>query len=282
MTGHSAEARTADGAGLGWYLYGVLDPAAERKDVAAGPSVDPDHEVMVLVEGRLAALASEVSLDEFNETVLPERLNDPAWLEAKIRAHEQVLEHALDKTAVVPFRFCTVYRSEAELRSFLAEKGQLLEDALASVRGKVERGVKAFADRDALSAGLGTRSDAVREQEQRVEAAQGGRKYMEERRLQQLLDDELARARSDYASSIHARLLEAAEDGVLNPPQSPELSGRDEQMLLNGAYLVPAAAGDFDAAFEALAREYGALGVTLELTGPWPPYNFVPRELGES
>ena len=56
----------------------------------------------------------------------------------------------------------------------------------------------------------------------------------------------------------------------------PELSGRRETMLLNGAYLVPVEGqAGFARAFEALRQEVGGHGIELVLTGPWPPYNFV-------
>jgi hypothetical protein len=43
--------------------------------------------------------------------------------------------------------------------------------------------------------------------------------------------------------------------------------------------------GDRDAFERVVAEvwnEYRGGGVKLELTGPWPPYNFVPAELGSS
>jgi hypothetical protein len=50
-------------------------------------------------------------------------------------------------------------------------------------------------------------------------------------------------------------------------------------MFLNGAYLVLGEGGPLRAAVASLGREYERFGVELEVTGPWPPYNFVPREL---
>ena len=47
-------------------------------------------------------------------------------------------------------------------------------------------------------------------------------------------------------------------------------------MFLNGAYLVAAdREGEFRAALEELEKEHGPRGASYELTGPWPPYNFV-------
>jgi hypothetical protein len=52
-------------------------------------------------------------------------------------------------------------------------------------------------------------------------------------------------------------------------------------MVLNGVYLV----GDHDrerfhAEVQALEAEFAPLSVALELTGPWPAYNFVPGTIG--
>ena len=268
--------------GSGWYLYGVVATARAPARVDAGISIDPAHEVELLTEGPLAALASRVSLEEFDEARLPDRLNDPAWIERKIRAHEQVLEHALASASVVPFRFCTVYRSERELRRFLSERGKDLAEALRRVEGKVELGVKAFVERERFAAGLALRSDEARELESRVAAAEGGRQYLERRRLEQLVTRESERLTAEVVDASHARLLAAAEDGMLGPLQSPEVSGRREQMLLNGAYLVRASGTELREAVSELTREYADRGVSFEVTGPWPPYNFVPREVGVS
>jgi len=247
---------------VGWYLYGVV---ANGADAPSAAPVDPRSEVVLLVEGPVGGIASRVSLEEFDEAVLPERLADAEWLEQKIRAHEQVLEEALARGAVVPCRFCTVYRDEEELRRFLAGRADALAAALARVEGRVELGVKAFAAR----AGRG--GEAAQ--------AQSGRAYLEARRREQQEREELARSRADVAARLHERLLAEAHDGVLLDLQSRDVSGRDAEMVFNGAYLV-ADRGRFDEALTAAERDVD--GVELELTGPWPPYNFVPEELGRT
>lgn len=259
--GAAPEPRTQQSA---WYLYGVVAADAEPR-FPPRMGVDPDHDVTLLVEGELAGVTSRVSLDEFDDDALPERLADTVWLELKIRGHEHVLEAVLDQTAVVPCRFCTVFRDSADLRRFLAERRDVLVDALARVTGRVELGVKAFA------------TPAAPERNE----VKSGREYLEARRLEQRARQEAAERRARISSELHERLLIGAEDGVPLALQRPELSGHEEEMLFNGAYLV----GDRDAFERVLAqvwRDYRDGGVKLELTGPWPPYNFVPAELGSS
>jgi len=243
----------------GWYLYGVVPAGGEGP---AAPAVDPSYEVVAIECGGVTGIASRVSLDEFDESTLPERLADAAWLERTIRAHEQVLEGALARTAVVPCRFCTVYRDEDHLRSFLAAHSNALAEALERLGGRVELGVKAFTAPE-------PRSTAGQ--------AESGRAYLEARREEQRRREELAASRSRTAAELHGRLSSAAEDGVVLDLQSREASGRDEEMLFNGAYLV-LERDRFERALDAIARERADL--QLELTGPWPAYNFVPEELG--
>jgi hypothetical protein len=235
----------------GWYLYGVVATGA---DAVAG--------VVTLAEGPVAGLVARVSLAEFDEASLPQRLADPEWLERNIRRHEQVLESALAAGPVVPCRFCTVYRSEHELRRFLADRGAVLVSALARLEGRVELGVKAFAAGAPPSEAAG---------------AESGRAYLEARRREKQAREELARTRATTVRDLHLHLLIAADDGVLLSLQSRELSGRDAEMVFNASYLVADLKG-FEQALEAAAPD----GFDVEVTGPWPPYNFVPEELGRS
>jgi hypothetical protein len=269
---------TAETAATGCYVYGVVsvDDAARALE-RASTSVDG---VMLVTEGKLAAIVSPVSLDEFGEAELPERLEDVSWLEPRVRAHEEVLERALDATAVVPFRFCTVYRRDEHVRRFLSEHECELVDALDHVRDRVELGVKAFADREQLERKLGGSLPAARELEEQLAGAAGGRAYLIRRQLERALADEVERFRSGCARDSHARLSASAVDTRLSELHPAELTGERGEMLLNGVYLVGRGDPAFETALGELASSYRDFGVSFELTGPWPPYNFVPRELG--
>jgi hypothetical protein len=266
--------------GLGWYLYGVAAADEARAPLGARLPAGAAQQVELVAEGPLVGVASRVSLQEFDESALPERLRDGTWLEEKIRAHEQVLERVLEDASVVPCRFCTVYRSEVELRRFLSERREVLQAALDRVRGKVEVGVKAFIDRDRFAAAQAKQNDEIRQLETQVSTAEGGRAYLEGRRLEQRIAAELEGFRGEAADGLHTRLLAAAEDGLALPLQAPELSGREEEMVFNGAYLVTTDRVAFEEALASLGRDLRDDGVDLELTGPWPAYNFVPEELG--
>jgi Gas vesicle synthesis protein GvpL/GvpF len=211
----------------------------------------------------VAALSSAVPAGEFGEASLRERLNDRAWLEQTAREHEETLERALAVTAVIPFRLCTVYESRDHVREFLSTHGAALGDLLRRLDGRIELGVKAYL------------AEAPAEHGE----PESGREYLLRRQREREAAEESARFKVECAQASHERLAAAAEDARANPPQPPELSGRTEEMLLNGAYLVRRDDGRLAHAVVELEALYGARGVTYEVTGPWPPYNFVPPEV---
>ena len=243
----------------GWYVYGVVDGDRELDGSGDG--------VRLVREGRVAAVVGPVPLREFDR--LDERLNDLAWLEEKARAHEAVLDRLVGEGALVPLRFGAIYRRLDEVETLLRERGEEFEADLDRVRGRVELGVKGYADRTALE-------DALAAERVGEPAGDGsGRAYLERRRVQRDVAGEASAMLAEAARAAHERLLERSLAGTVSRPHSRELSGRSEYMFLNGAYLVPVGDESLQAEVTGLARAYAPLGITFEVTGPWPPYSFV-------
>jgi hypothetical protein len=255
-------------------VLGAGDPVPD-----ALPGVDPEAPVRAVEEGGLVALVSRVPLAEFGEDSLRENLNDLAWLERVARAHESVLESALAAGAIVPLRLCTIFADENAARSMLAREEKQLREALERLDGRREWGVKLLVDRDALAAAARERSPEVASLQEEIAGRSGGAAYMLEQRLQRLVRELVDRLAAELADDVHARLGDWAADSVLNPPQNRELSGYEGEMLLNGAYLVEIERTDgLRLLLSELEERHGDLGARLELTGPWPPYNFISRE----
>lgn len=245
-------------AGTAWYVYGVADDDAALARIEG---------VELIRRERLAAVVREVPLDEYDEAVLPERLNDREWLERNARAHESVLQAAAAVTAIVPLRFGAIYRSREHVEQMLDERCDEFGAALDRVRGHVELGVKVWADLSALERTLGETHEPS--------AGGEGAAYLQRRRQEQERSRELAVRCAELAEVAHARLSAVAAAAAANRPQPRELTGRPDAMLLNGAYLVHDGDDRLRREVERLAAENAELGLEYELTGPWPPHNFV-------
>lgn len=258
----------------GWYVYGVI--GAETAPAWTLQGVDPAHPVTIVRQACLAAVVSQVAIEDFGEARLREHLADMAWVETTARAHEDVLEQTRAQVTVIPMRMCTVYRNEAGLREMLRREEPALTDALAHLAGKTEMAVKVFAER--------RRAESALEAEAGMPEAEGagaGAAYMERRRRERDRAEAVERRLEEFTAEIHERLCSVSADGLVAPPQRPEATGRPGEMILNGVYLVADDALDaFDQEVSALREAFAEPGLELETTGPWPAYNFVPGTIG--
>jgi hypothetical protein len=253
----------------GLWLYCVAggelpDVPSDVAGVAAG------HQPRVIRAAGLAAVVSEVPLDEYGEEGLRRNLNELEWLEEVVRAHEGVLEAALPGGPLVPMRVCTIYTDTEHVERMLAERKPSLEDAIARLSGRAEWGVKLMADRDRVAEAARTRMGHVA-----GATAGAGGSYLGRRQQDMRLRDELDEIVTAAAAESHARLEEWAAASELLPAQRRELSGHEGEMVLNAAYLVDdERLESFRQVVSELEQQYRDEGFAFELTGPWPAFHF--------
>jgi hypothetical protein len=220
----------------------------------------------------LTVLVSDVDLAEFGEVPLRRNLEDLAWLEAVARAHHSVIDAASRLFPLLPTRLATVYTSDESMAAVLGGRREELLAALRRVGGRVEWGVKAYAvpetQRAAAALAEAPASDAA------AGAGRGaGLAYLKRRKEQLSARAEGWRSALAGARAVHAHLSRHAVLTRLHPPQSPQLSGDQREMMLNAAYLLDADnGGGFATQVAAAADAHPELD--LDLTGPWPPYSF--------
>lgn len=245
--------------GEGWWVYCVI--AADAAAALPAAATVAGGALETVMAGRLAAVASRVPLAEFGDEPLRAHLEDLAWVDRVARAHEGVLEALMATTTIVPLRLCTILLGRERVAALLDGSADELGRALEALAGRSEWGVKLFAPSAASPA-----AEA---------AAESGSAYLDRKRSARTAREDEQRARTERAQEVHDTLAGVAVAATVNPPQRREAHGRDTEMLLNGAYLVEhEREGDLRGRVDALGAELGDAGFALELTGPWPPYNF--------
>src|SRR5205085_9379919 len=163
--------------------------------------------------------------------------------------------------------------SEDGVRQMLARERGSFAGALEYLQGRQEWGLKVLVDSEQLAEAAGEGSPT---EDDTVTRSEGGA-YMLRRRFERHAREAARSLAQEVADRVHARLEACALDAVTRSPQTRDLSGHEGEMVLNAAYLVEADRVDeLRAAASAMEAEHRALGVRVELTGPWPPYNFVP------
>lgn len=224
----------------------------------SGVGVD-DGPLRRVAHAGLAAVVSSVALSDPDE--VDRRLRQPAELEALARTHHQVVTSCFEAGPTVPFRLATLYRGDDGVRRLLAERREELSAALATVAGRAEWGVQAYAV-----------AAAPPPAEEPDPAAGPGTAYLLRQRGRRLAQQAAERAACEAAERIDRALAEVA---VAVRPQSTGGGARQAgTLVLNTSYLVDEREQEtFRATVEDLARRHAE--VRVRLTGPWPAYSFV-------
>lgn len=260
-----------------FYIYclgdaGALAPLFDEKLIEA---IEPGTKLQLIAADGLAAVASVVPLADYGEEGFQARLAEPAWVAARAMRHESVLEHFAARASIIPLRFGAIYLKRARVEEMLRERAAELRPLIERLRGKEEWGVNLFCDRAQLLEQIAALSPALREINERAEKASAGQAYLLRKKIDALRADE-TRAEIRRVAAEVERKLSAVSDSVVRLRLRQAETTEQTDLSAKLAFLVERERfGDFRAAAEELAASHASAGFRLELTGPWPAYNFV-------
>lgn len=253
------------------YLYGFVPSAstAPGKDLVGLEGA----ELRLSDLGAFAAVVSDLDAIAYGTDAIEARLEDLAWLADRGARHERVVTWFADHSTIVPARFLTVFSSERALQAEADRRGEEIAARLRRFRDLREWDLKVAYDFESLSGHLGRLSETAARLDSEIAAAAPGRRYLLERRR-----DEVSRSEAGGVARRLARgLLEDLRPHAERVTELELPSLRDElPVVLNAAFLVKkgAAAGFERSATDAIPELEGQ-GLQVALTGPWAPYRFM-------
>ncbi|HKG98049.1 MAG TPA: GvpL/GvpF family gas vesicle protein, partial [Pyrinomonadaceae bacterium] len=178
-------------------------------------------------------------------------------------------------TSVVPLRFGTIYLEREGIQQMLVVRSRELAEIIEHLRGREEWGVNVYCDRAVLLSSITSVSPVLRDLVQRAEQASPGQSYLMLKKIETLKVDEARTAVNRIVEQIEEKLKVQTDDARRLRILKVETTEHGE-LKAKFAFLVKRSAfAEFRDAAERLAQEHQAAGVRLELTGPWPVYNFV-------
>jgi hypothetical protein len=250
------------------YVF-CLVRSGRKPRVPAGPPGLP--EVRALAAGdRLWLIVASVPVSEFNEAALARGLQDLDWVGPRAIAHEAVVEHFLSAAAVLPMQLFTLFTSDERALEHVAGDRKRIDAILARIERQVEWGLRLTFDEQRAREAVENRHASAR----KGAAIDSGSAYLARKRdLFDVTRVQLADARTE-ADRLYKAMAGAATDARRRTATEQAASG--SRLLLDAAYLVPAArSSSFRATLEQHTRKLTAAGLSVALTGPWPPYNFI-------
>jgi hypothetical protein len=241
------------------HAYGIVAAEEPLNRFPAGIAATP---VWVYNVENLGAIVGLLPVAGFGVADWERNAANVSWLGRVAQRHHEVLQYAATSSDVVPLRLPSLYGNLESLTETVRAAADRLEEALRRIQGKLEWSVKVY--RSAKEEDRPASAEAV-----------SGRDYLLARSRDLSARSTAREQLAEQVRQIHEALGQASAEYVRNQPQDPAFSGRREQMLLNGAYLV---SRNDESGFQELAAEIGdkslANGLWLEVAGPWPAYNF--------
>ncbi|MEW6447993.1 MAG: GvpL/GvpF family gas vesicle protein [Bacillota bacterium] len=250
------------------YLYALC-----YKDTAPAPfsswprGVSPGGELSYVCFGPIAGLVQEVNLSEFGTEALAQNIQRIEWLEEKVRAHDEVVRHLFSEVdAVVPVRFCTIFRTEERVKELLRKQAEMILADFNRLRAAAEWGVKVYVNE----------KQSLQAAEHACEVSQeagSGIQYLRRKQQQEKLARQVKEWIRGEVNDCHQSLVKLSREYRVNPCEGSKL---DERMALNSVYLVDRTRkGEWLAELERFSGRWSGRSLRLEVSGPWPPYSFV-------
>lgn len=250
------------------YVYAIArggHPVPEHVE-----AIDGSGRIDAVAAGSLAAFVTPVDDVDFSQGVIDARAKDVEWLGAIGYRHQSVMNALMLGGTMIPLRAFTLFASDESLRKHLEVERERLTKLLDRLEGKQEWTLRIEFDFQLWSEALVRRVDSLRALSEEIAGAAAGKAFL----LRKKLDDEKKRASREAEQQVMSEVerevmktlacetvAETRQQRSGAFPQINVLIERDEEARLADLR-------------DELTRRYAAEGVTLALTGPWPPYTF--------
>ncbi|MEM7754690.1 MAG: GvpL/GvpF family gas vesicle protein [Planctomycetota bacterium] len=243
-----------------------------RTDDARGfehEGLEPNQNCVVVERGGLAAVAACVPTGYFDGPTAEQRLGDVQWVGPRAVAHDTIIRALMARGPVVPSGFGSAFSGVDAVGAFLDANAATLLGTLNRFNGAVELGVRVRTNLNAAELELRDRLM----QETPLPASPGAR-YLAEKKLRRRAETEANQWACSVAEQASRPLVSIARGAVtrtIRPTDNDDLP-----TIANWAFLVEESEREvFDAAISAAFPDQRVFRV--ELSGPWPPFSFVPE-----
>ena len=249
------------------YVYAItrnaLTPRAE--------AVDQSEKFVAVSGGGVCAIATPVDAQQFSQEAIDSHAGDLDWLGAIGYRHQGVVADLMRQTSIIPLRAFSLFSSEEALKKYLASNADPFKKMLQRLDGKQEWTLRIEFEPQRWSESLTSRVDSLRALSAEIDNAASGKAFLLKKKLEEAKKNASKEAEQQVVSEIERAVLDKLQcDTVAESrqqragafPQINVLLNRDEEARLQEMQ-------------NDLNDRYGSEGVTVAVTGPWPPYSFV-------
>lgn len=226
----------------------------------------------------IEAVVSDAPINQFTGKEMKDRIeNDPQWLERSLRCHHNTIVKAGVMGPIIPMKFGMLFKTKRSFEAMLKNYYEEFKNLLAELKNKQELGVKVYLNRKKIIEQLKSEDKELKRFEKRKNKLAEGMKWYMERKIEAAISEKLHEKIERCLEEIIEVLEQLAEKVAINDlPASHDEETSGKNIILNSACLTGSEnAKSFKEHLEKSLAEFYRSGFTIEISGPWPPYNFV-------
>lgn len=251
------------------YVYCLLRSAAPS--LAGAPDGLPGAAAprLLPLDGDLWLVVADAPLPEYGGDAIESRLSDLSWVSGRALAHEAVVEHFAAASPVLPMKLFTLFHSDERAIAHLQEQREEIGRIFDRIAGRAEWGVRIlFREDEARRRAAETATTAAT-----AERPSSGTGFLLRKKAEKESVRDLTAGLRAEVDRVYDELAGRSSEARRRQPEPGEVGAR---LLLDAAFLLPAGEGeDFAAEVQRLAERLTERACEVNLTGPWPPYNFL-------
>ena len=238
---------------MAWYAYCIGEKQA-FPELAR-------HRKPIPMESVLGVSGNQVFVYPASDlaVIVSEHTSAKPLTQQSIVEHARVISECFRTVTVLPFRFGTIFESDEALRRAVRANRKAFLESVSRLRGKSEMHVK-------IVVKDGTIEEALSD----IPVGVGG-EYLRKLRDQASRERERQTKARALSMQVHKLFCPLEEDVVCKRIDSGN-------MLIDFAHLIDSnTVAKYQIRYSAATRHFKDCQVTI--TGPWPPYHFMPGKL---
>lgn len=255
-----------------FYLYCLTNNKNHQFDFD-NHKVEFGNNVYALPFRDIQVILSDIFLDKNQQEKLTNQLQtDLEWTRKNIQSHHQIVTLVNESGPTIPLKFGAIIKNKKSLEQFLSENYARFLEIFENISGKEEWGIKIFWDKKNINS-IVKNNTRLNQIDKEFKKAPLGKKWYLEKKKEELLETEINKEITKEIDLSLSLLREKCQEISINENYSQY---RGKQMIFNGACLIDDKNKiDWLLSVKNTALEKDGQGFYWEISGPWPPYNFV-------
>ncbi|MFD0824878.1 GvpL/GvpF family gas vesicle protein [Neobacillus sp. M.A.Huq-85] len=257
------------------YVYGII--LTEELPTTEVPSILGIDQKMtgLLTVKDVTAVTTSVNSNDFSQQQIELKLKDAEWLKEKAFHHHEIISALHQYYTILPMSFCTIFQNEVNLESMLTNQYDEVLQKLLNLKDKQEWNVKMFCNAEKALSYIIRKNPAVVELREKLTSMPKGKQFLMKKKLEHLITSEVEIEQSKWWQRLNEQLSSVIAGTNLRSNWGKEVTERKEDMIVNSDFLIGKNKTEpFLEKIKELEKLFEAVGCSLHVTGPWPPYHF--------